>query len=429
MKKLFVLDTNVVLHDSSSIYEFEDNDIVLPMTVIEEVDNFKKGGSSVNFHARKIIRTLDKLSTHKLFNGGSCLGEGKGNICIKLPVAYHNNITALYKTDTADNRILNLCYTLSLSNKNKKVILVSKDVNLRLKAQSLGIHVEDYNNDKVSTSILRETIEVCKNTIQTKDLYTKGLPIDITNKKFNTNQFLIIKNNNKHALAFCDSSISKIIGINSITAAGIRPRNVEQTFAFHAILNKNIKLVTITGKAGTGKTVIALAGGIEQRTNFHQILLTRPIVPLSNKDIGFLPGDIESKITPYMQPLYDNLNVIKRVHIENKKKINKMQDNSKIIVEPLTYIRGRSLIKKFVIVDEAQNLTPHEIKTIITRAGEDTKIILTGDIHQIDHPYLDSYTNGLSYLINKMKGQKIYAHVNLEKSERSELSEIAAMLL
>jgi len=246
------------------------------------------------------------------------------------------------------------------------------------------------------------------------------------------NEFLIMRNGSKSALAVYDAVLDRIKRIENTTCFGIRPRNAEQSFALNALLDRDIPLVTLSGKAGTGKTLLALAASLESKRHYRQIFVARPIVPLSNKDIGYLPGDINSKLDPYMQPLYDNLTVIQN-QISGKNARNRgveeLLSQEKIIVTPLSYIRGRSIVKVFFIVDEAQNLTPHEVKTIITRAGEGTKLIFTGDVYQIDHPYLDSQSNGLSYLIEKMKGQKLYAHINLEKGERSELSDLAIQLL
>jgi PhoH-like ATPase len=246
------------------------------------------------------------------------------------------------------------------------------------------------------------------------------------------NEYCILKNEQKSVLATCDPSLHVVRRIDKEVAYGITPRNAEQIFALHALMNTDVQLVTVTGKAGTGKTLLALAAALERRKYYRQILMARPIVPLSNKDIGYLPGDIQSKLDPYMQPLHDNLGVIQNQFAETDHKhqrIRELLDNDKLVIEPLTYIRGRSLVKIYFIVDEAQNLTPHEIKTIITRAGEGTKRVFTGDIFQIDHPYLDSYSNGLSYLIEKMRGQKLYAHVNLERGERSDLADLASNLL
>jgi PhoH-like ATPase len=246
------------------------------------------------------------------------------------------------------------------------------------------------------------------------------------------NENFILRNGQKSVLAAFDPFEEKIVQINKPIAYGIAPRNAEQSFALNMLMDNRIQLVTLSGKSGTGKTLLALAAALERRTDFRQIFLARPIVPLSNKDLGFLPGDIQSKLDPYMQPLFDNLAVIRHQFKHNDKrtgKINEMLEQDKLLITPLAYIRGRSLQKTFFIVDEAQNLTPHEVKTVITRAGEGTKVVFTGDIHQIDHPYLDKRSNGLTYLISRMKGQDVFAHITLEKGERSELAELASNLL
>jgi PhoH-like ATPase len=431
-KKVFVLDTNIILHDSNCIKQFENNDILIPMPVIEELDRFKKGTEIVNYHARNFLADLDTYSTKSLFNGGVSLGKDKGNIYVRLHVNYAELIKQQFTEDTPDHRILNLCY-ITAANNDVPVILVTKDVNLRIKAKAIGILAEDYTTDQIIVDDIEPSIKhinnVCKSDID--KLFNKK-PLEI--KEIPNNGFGILQCTvtNSNALVFNSAKQKKCIPVSKKTISGIKPRNAEQTLAFHALLDNNIPLVAITGKAGTGKTLLALASALHLRKNYLQILLTRPIVPLSGKDIGYLPGDIESKIKPFMQPLFDNLQLIKKSTDNNtlsSDKINKMVENDKIIIEPLTYIRGRSLIKKIIIIDESQNLTPHEVKTAITRAGEGTKIILTGDIHQIDHLYLDIKTNGLSYLIDKMNGHDLFAHINLEKGERSELAEVASKLL
>ncbi|MEW6653670.1 MAG: PhoH family protein, partial [Bacteroidota bacterium] len=346
------------------------------------------------------------------------------------------------REDTVDHRILSAAFEANRNIKNKEsIILVSKDVNLRMKAKALGIPAEDYTTDHV---VNVEELYSGKDFVENFDddllqkLYQAPfeVPANRIAKKLKTelvpNKYFILRNQSRSALANLDSEMNFFRKIDKQTVYGIKPRNAEQTFAVDALSNQSIPLVTMTGKAGTGKTLLALASSLAARKNYRQIYIARPIVPLSNKDIGYLPGDVESKLAPYMQPLWDNLKVIQDQFPETDKShqiINNLVKEDKLVIEPLSYIRGRSLQRIYFIVDEAQNLTPHEIKTIITRAGEGSKIVLTGDIYQIDHPYLDSQSNGLSYLIDHFKGQKLYAHINLEKGERSELAELASNLL
>jgi PhoH-like ATPase len=443
-KKIFILDTNVILHDSSCIHHFDEHDIIIPITVLEELDQFKKGSQIINFHARQFVRELDNLSSDKLFNGGLSLGDGKGCISVRLERDQHPDLLNNFpNVDKADHRILNIAYHISKDHKDRSVILVSKDVNLRMKARSIELLAEDYTSDHVRDpsrlySGCRYEEDVNSKLIER--LYDQGGQISVAEYAPQTplqpNEFMVLKNGKKSALAaFMPGDYENEFVIRRVikeTVYGISPRNAEQSFAVHALLNPEIKLVTISGKAGTGKTLLALAAALETRSKYRQIMLTRPVMPLSNKDIGYLPGDIASKIGPYMQPLYDNLGVIRGQFPEKSEmfqRLQKMLDEEKLTIEPLAYIRGRSLVKMYMIVDEAQNLTPHEVKTIITRAGEGTKVVFTGDINQIDHPYLGIRSNGLSNLIDKMQGQKIYAHIDLRKGERSELAELASNIL
>ncbi|MCB2183021.1 MAG: PhoH family protein [Desulfobulbaceae bacterium] len=438
-KKLFILDTNVILHDSSCILQFEEHDIVIPITVLEELDHFKKGNESLNYHARQFARTLDELSGDKLFNGGIKIGPGHGKIMVRLEMQLHEHLRANFNPAKPDHHILNIGYHLLLENKTKKVILVTKDVNLRMKAKSVGLMAQDYTTDHVkdiTTLYTGSRINDDQSGEVVEKLYTAPFEVSqdkvVAENPILCNEYLILRNGRKSVLAFCDGETHTIKRINKTQAYGITPKNAEQTFALHSLLNPNIPLVTISGKAGTGKTLLALAAALENRRHYRQILLARPIIPLSNKDIGYLPGDINSKLGPYMQPLYDNLGVIRNQFSEGSdrsRKIKELLENEKLMIEPLAYIRGRSLVNIFLIVDEAQNLTPHEIKTIITRAGDGTKIVFTGDIFQIDHPYLDSLSNGLSNLIEKMQGHPLYSHTNLQKGERSKLAELASDLL
>jgi PhoH-like ATPase len=437
MKKTFVLDTNVILHDNSCIYQFQDNDIVIPITVLEELDKFKKGSNSLNYHARSFLRKLDELSQGKIFNGGVPIGNGHGYISIKLEQPFNKKIEN-FDPHNKDHQILNIAVNL-IDENSGPVVLVSKDVNLRMKAKSVGCLAQDFTKDHIEDL---ETLYTGARSIDVVNseiidmLYTKPYKIDAElikpDEPFIENEYYILLNGRQSVLATYDGSEGTIKRVEKQSAYSIIPKNSGQTFALNALMNNNIKLVSVSGKAGTGKTLLALAGALESRKYYQQIFISRPIVPLSNKDIGYLPGDIESKIKPYMQPLHDNLTFIQNQFDESNQKHKHIQDlikSEKLKIEPLTYIRGRSFVKIFFIVDEAQNLTPHEVKTIITRAGEGTKIIFTGDIYQIDHPYLDSHSNGLSYLIQKMKGQRLYAHINLEKGERSDLAELASNLL
>lgn len=438
-KKVFILDTNVLLHDYHCIYNFQENNVIIPITVLEELDKFKRGNDIINYHAREFTRELDKLSGDKLFNGGVSLGTGLGKLSIETGKPFSDILKASFPEDTSDHRILAIADHIARNNKGNAVILISKDINLRMKAKSIGILAQDYETDKVrNIDDIYKSVSVFENLGDQliMNLYDKseGIPL----KEFNIparpipNQYFIFKGNNSSALAHFDPKTGSFNRVIKQKAYGIEPRNAEQTFALDALMRDEVQLVTLTGKAGTGKTLLALAAALQQRQNFTQIFLARPVIPLANRDIGFLPGDINEKIGPYMLPLFDNLDVIKNKFLASSKefiKIEEMLKTEKLIITPLAYIRGRSLSRIFFIVDEAQNLTPHEIKTIITRAGEETKMVFTGDIEQIDSPYLDEKSNGLSYLTDKMNGQDIFAHVNLVKGERSFLAELASHLL
>ncbi|MBN2812463.1 MAG: PhoH family protein [Bacteroidales bacterium] len=438
-KKTFVLDTNVLLHDYRCIYNFQENNVIIPITVLEELDRFKKGNDIINFHAREFTRELDKLSGDNLFNGGVPLGKGLGKLSIETGKPFSPAMQASFPESTPDHRILAIAEHLSRNNPDKNVVLISKDINLRMKAKSIGIMAADYENDKV-----RNIDEIYKSVSSIENLddqlimkmyeNNEGIPAEDFKLpvKPAPNQYFIFKGNTSSALAHYNPKSGMINRVLKQKTYGIEPRNAEQTFALDALLRPEVLLVTLTGKAGTGKTLLALAAALHQRQEYTQIFLARPIVPLANRDIGFLPGDIKEKIGPYMLPLFDNLDVIKNKFAQTSKefqKIEEMLKTEKLIITPLAYIRGRSLSRIFFIVDEAQNLTPHEIKTIITRAGEGTKMVFTGDIEQIDSPYLDEKSNGLSYLTDKMMGQDLFAHVNLVKGERSYLAELASHLL
>jgi PhoH-like ATPase len=436
-KKTFVLDTNVLLHDYKCIYRFQDNDLVIPIVVLEELDKLKRGNDLINYHAREFTRELDKLSGDHLFNGGIKLGRGLGKLSIETGKPFSDEMCESFPEKTADHRILAITDHVRKRFNRRPVILISKDINLRMKAKSLGILSQDYESDKVaSLESMDRAIEMHEDFDEKliARLYEEpeGVPADDFKLESRSHQYFIFRSNKSSVLAHYDPFKNIMNRVEKYRVYGIEPRNAEQTFSIDALVRPEIQLISLTGKAGTGKTLLALAAALHQDSRYKQILLARPIIPLANRDIGFLPGDVNEKIGPYMQPLYDNLSVIKNKFKPNSRELNKIEEMErmeKLVITPLAYIRGRSLSDVFFIVDEAQNLTPHEVKTIITRAGENTKIVFTGDIHQIDSPYLDMKSNGLSYMTDKMKGQELFAHVNLVKGERSYLSELAGNLL
>ncbi|MDA3820193.1 MAG: PhoH family protein [Candidatus Delongbacteria bacterium] len=438
-KKIFVLDTNVLLHDFNSIFKFQENDIVLPIVVLEELDHFKKGNDLINFHAREFTRVLDNLSGDKETTGGIELGDGLGKLYIETGKPFSSNLINSFPEHVPDHRILAIAEYLKEKKKTHQVILVTKDINLRMKAKSLGLKAQDYQNDKVTDIDLIQSAALIRSKTPPEligRLYDEpeGVPFDDFgfDDTFYPHQYFVMKNGSQSALAHYDVDKNVIERVEKRHAYGIEPRNAEQAFSMDALMRPEIQLVALTGKAGTGKTLLSLAAALAQRRDYQQIYLARPIVPLSNRDLGYLPGDAQEKIGPYMAPLFDNLSVIKHNFSptsQDFQRIDDMLKSDKLVIEPLAYIRGRSLSRVFFIVDEAQNLTPHEVKTIITRAGEGTKIIFTGDIQQIDSPYLDLKSNGLSYLAEKMRGQNVFAHINLVKGERSPLAELASDLL
>jgi len=438
-KKIFVLDTNVLLHDHQCIYQFEENDIILPITVLEELDKFKRGNDLINFQAREFVRELDGLTGESLFVEGISLGGGRGRLYVETGKPFSRDMEESFYEKIPDHRILAIADYARNKNPNKQVILVTKDVNLRIKAKAIGLQAQDYRAGQVTNlDTLYEGLRIVENLPDelVGSLYQNidGVALEQFDLDFEPapNQYLILKGNKSSALAIYDIRTNSIFVVQKQKCYGIDPRNAEQAISLDALLRPDIQLVSLTGKAGTGKTLLALAAALQQRREFHQIFLARPIIPLGNRDMGFLPGDAHEKIEPYMQPLFDNLSVIRHQFDQRSKefqKIDQMLQEEKLVITPLAYIRGRSLGKVFFIVDEAQNLTPHEVKTIITRAGEGTKIIFTGDVEQIDSPYLDTKSNGLSYLTDKMKGQAVFAHINLLHGERSQLAELASNLL
>jgi len=440
LKKIFVLDTSVILHDHNSIMNFDEHDVAIPITVLEELDNFKIGNDTKNFACREFIRTLDKLSKNQSLaewvplNGSDKKGKFK--------IVMNNVVTGfdaeeIFGHNKNDHKIINAALTLKELEPKRKVILVSKDINLRLKAKSLDLAAEDYETGKTSTDTSEYSGQLVVENVDSEiiqELYKHNFSsnIEFLGDRLIDNGYYILKTDKNSILTYYNPLKKQIERVEKEYIFGVKPKNAEQTFAINALLNPEIKLVSLQGVAGTGKTLLALASALEQHKQYNQIILARPIIPLSNRDIGFLPGSAEDKVNPYMQPLFDNLNFIKSQFGKNEKKgkkIGELEQEGRLKIIPLAFIRGRSLSNVIFIVDEAQNLTPHEVKTIITRAGENTKIIFTGDVNQIDTPYLDEQSNGLSYIIDKLKGQELFAHILLQKGERSELANLANDLL
>jgi len=438
-KKIFVLDTSVILYDHNALESFHEHDVAIPIQVLEELDNMKSGNDTRNFEARSFIRLMDDLSHNNLINEWQPLnGSTRGSFKVILDTkAIAADAKAVFGSEKTDHRILNAALCLQEENPDKKIVLVSKDICLRLKAKSLNLHSEDYETGKIKNLDELYTGKTELNGITDKQIsqFNKQEIVPLESLDIPSpagNQFFILNGKKSATSGFYNNQTAQLQKITEQPIFNIFPKNIEQACAIHALLNPDIKLVTIQGNAGTGKTLLALAGALEQRKNYRQIYVTRPIVPLSNKDIGFLPGDIKSKIDPYMAPIWDNLKFIKDQFADDEKmqaKIDELVATDKISIAPLAFIRGRTLSKIFFIVDEAQNLTPHEIKTIISRAGENSKFVFTGDIYQIDTPYLDAESNGLSYLIDKAKEHPLYAHITLQKGERSELANLATELL
>ncbi|MGB0429306.1 MAG: PhoH family protein [Bacteroidia bacterium] len=439
VQKIFVLDTSVILHDFNAFLSFQEHDIAIPITVLEEIDNFKKGNDVKNFNARQFIRIIDKLAhDFSLQQWVPIGGKNRGAFTVIMNEnEAKSDVNLVFGELKGDHHILNAALTIKKRYPKKTVILISKDINLRLKAKALGLSSEDFTTDKVhDVDTLNKGWALFDKgqDLAIDALYSDGEIIlsDAGIKKPRINGYYILKEGKKSVMAFYNSNRDILERLEKKGAYGIHPRNAEQVFALHALLNPKVKLVSLQGVAGTGKTLLALAGALEQKKEYRQIFIARPIVPLSNRDVGYLPGDIKSKLNPYMEPLWDNLKFIQAQFSETDtrhQKINQMIETEKILIQPLAYIRGRSLSNIFFIVDEAQNLTPHEIKTIISRAGENTKIVFTGDVRQIDTPYLDAQSNGLSYMIDKIGQHELYAHITLEKGERSELANLANDLL
>ncbi len=441
MRKVFVLDTNVLLHDPSALFRFEDNEVVLPITIIEELDRFKKLTEMTGRNARQVSRSLDELRQQGHLIEGIDLSNG-GKLRVSLcHQATLKELPVELEGKQNDNAILAVALELKRQTKDE-VVLVSKDTNLRIKADVLGLAAEDYENDKVDIGDLYTGMaEVYVSADEINQLFKLGGIV--LEGHFHPNQALTLidrLNPNHTALAMLEGKSGKIIPLNKLPHNGIsriQARNREQQFALDLLLRDAISLVTLVGKAGTGKTLLAIAAGlhkvVEERL-YSRLLIARPVIPMG-KDIGYLPGDIKEKLTPWMQPLYDNFDLIFGTQDSNDQPAHwrhghdELMERGLLQIEPLTYIRGRTIPKQFLIVDEAQNLTPHEVKTILTRAGEGTKVILTGDPDQIDNPYVDAASNGLIYVVERFKHEPLAAHITLYQGERSALSERATELL
>lgn len=441
MPKTFVLDTNVLIHDPDALYQFADNRVVLPITVIEEMDNLKRLHDLRGRNARLVTRRLDTLRKQGSISQGVNLENG-GILRIELKSVDNLETTFISK---ADNRILGTaCY---LKEKGERVIFVSKDMNVRVKGEVLGLEVQDYEKEKIKFEELYYGWREMRVKEELIDKFYKQKKIKLEGD-FQPNEFVIMKgevNEKKSALGRYSKKDNLIVALRfeKENPWGLKPLNVQQRFAFETLLDDSILLVTLVGIAGTGKTLLALASGLRKvfdQEIFRRLLISRPVVPMG-KDLGYLPGTKEEKLTPWMGAIYDNLEFLLEVSGEK----NKMSESGKILdfeeamdylfstgkleIEALTYIRGRSIPKQFLIVDEAQNLTPHEVKTIISRAGEETKVVLTGDPYQIDNPYLDAASNGLTYCVDRFKGEEIFSQINFTKTERSLLASLAAKLL
>lgn len=446
VRKTFVLDTNVLLYDPNAIFVFDEHDVCIPITVIEEIDRFKKDLNETGRNARTVSRLLDDLRRKGSLQQGVEL-DGGGTLVIDFTHTKGDAPVIDWGPDNADNRILQT--VLSAKERNKRVTLITRDTNMRLKCDALGVPAEDYENSRIQIdeqytgvseiTVPGEVIDAC--------YQQGGLPIDDRVPFAHSQQFIMLRaegDSSKAALVRADTRRDKLrlVSRHKEGVWGIFARNKEQLFALDLLLDDNIKLVTLNGVAGTGKTLLALAAGLKQVAddrNYRKLLVSRPIFPLG-RDIGFLPGDVEQKLNPWMKPIFDNLELIFSTAHDTagnsrprngggEPRYQGLLDQNILEVEPLTYIRGRSIPQQFLIVDEAQNLTPHEVKTVLTRAGEGTKVVMTGDPYQIDNPYVDALSNGLTYTVERFKDSDIAGHVTLLKGERSELAELAAELL
>jgi len=437
-KKVFVLDTNVLLHDPKAIFHFQEHDVVIPIVVIEEIDHFKKDQTEIGRNARNVSRMMDRL------RGQGSLSKGvkmEGGGILKVDVTTHAYDIQFFSLDKhkVDNHILGCAQEL-LKVRKEKVVLVTKDTNLRIKADAMGLQAEDYTTDRVELEELYTGFDTWEVSPEKVDLlFDGGLALE-EDRELYPNQFvtLVDQGNPAHtALARFDAAdrLLKPLKRMEMPPWGVKARNREQQFALDLLLDDSVQVVTLVGKAGTGKTLLAIAAGLQQvvdEERYNRLLVSRPVMPMG-RDLGFLPGDVGEKLRPYMQPIYDNLDFIVAANMEMRRRVSmtsaQLEEGGYLSVEPLTYIRGRSIPNQYIIVDEAQNLTPHEVKTILTRAGDGTKVVLTGDPYQIDNPYVDASTNGLSFLAEHFKGLDLSGHVTFLKGERSRMAELASNLL
>lgn len=446
MKKVYVLDTNVLLHDPSAMLRFEDNDVILPITVIEELDRFKKQPEMTGRNARQVSRTLDEMRAKGHLVDGIPINGGGAKLRVAL--SHRSTIQSLppgLEGDLADNAILAVAMELKQHCEDHPVVVVSKDTNLRIKADALGLAAMDYETDKVDVADIytgaRELLVTAELMGQMFQL--GGVPVAEASADLLPNEVLTLVDSSQPshtALAIVDGDHGKVVPLEKLSYHGIsriQARNREQKFAFELLMRDEIKLVTLVGQAGTGKTLLAIAAGLHKVADegiYSRLLIARPVIPMG-KDIGYLPGDVNEKLTPWMQPLYDNFDLMLGTQDHRDKPEHWRRGHEELIergmlqIEPLTYIRGRTIPNQFLVVDEAQNLTPHEVKTILTRAGEGTKIVLTGDPDQIDNPYVDAASNGLMYAVERFRGEPLAGHVTLLKGERSPLADRAALLL
>ncbi len=435
--KHFVLDTNILLHDPRAITQFADNEVVIPIFVIEEIDNFKKEASELGRNAREVARLLDRLREDgaRLSDGAPLPNGGR----LRVASAARSVPTTLRESQIADYLILMVALDVRDANKGEPTIFVTKDVNLRIRADSLGLTSMDFEAERIDIDELYSGMIELPVTAADVDAFYSQNTLDLAQSNLKANQYVLLRDRDTpshSALGRFDGNTKKLVPLRKIKEGiwGIRPRNKEQHCALDLLLAEDIKLVTLVGKAGTGKTMLAIAAGLQkvvEEQQYSKMLVSRPIFPLG-RDVGYLPGDIEEKLNPWMQPIYDNVEYLMGLSKSERKSGRSYQeliDMGFIEIEPLTYIRGRSIPNQYIIVDEAQNLTPHEVKTIITRVGEATKVILTGDPYQIDNPYVDATSNGLTTVVEKFKGEPMAGHVTLSKGERSALAELASNVL